>query len=137
VTGSVALGVRRLHIRFETRATKPPVFRMTAAGAAAQARSGLESLRWSLGEDLRDTAWLADADGLVTSNDIVRDPKFPIRELAEAAPRLRWIHIIGAGIEPLLRLDWLPRGIVLTNNRREAGGGHGGPFGGAPIFGCS
>jgi phosphoglycerate dehydrogenase-like enzyme len=29
---------------------------------------------------------------------------------------LRWIHIIGAGIEPLLPLDWLPDGVVLTNN---------------------
>lgn len=117
MTGSAALGASRLHIRFETRATKPPVFRMTAAGvAAAQARSGLEHLRWSLGEDLRDTLWLAEADALVTSNDIVRDAKFPIRELAGAAPRLRWIHIIGAGIEPLLPLDWLPRGMVLTNN---------------------
>ena len=106
-----------LHIRFETRIAKPPVFRMTAAEiAAAQMRSGLEHLRVSLGEDLRETAWLAEADALVTSNDIVRDPNFPRRELADAAPRLRWIHIIGAGIEPLLPLDWLPDGMVLTNN---------------------
>jgi len=104
------------HIRFETRASKPPVFHMTAPLiAAAKARSGLD-VRLSLGADLRDTGWLADAVGLVTSNDIVRDPKFPIGELAKAAPNLRWIHIIGAGIEPLLPLDWLPDGFVLTNN---------------------
>jgi phosphoglycerate dehydrogenase-like enzyme len=106
-----------MHIRFETRAGKPAVFRMTAAPIAeAQARSGLTEVRVSIGEDLRETAWLGDADALVTSNDIVRDPKFPVRELAAAAPRLRWIHIIGAGIEPLLPLDWLPDGMVLTNN---------------------
>jgi phosphoglycerate dehydrogenase-like enzyme len=104
------------HIRFETCAGKPPVFRMTEALiAAAKARSGLE-VRTSLGEDLCDTAWLAEAAGLVTSNDIVRDPKFPLAKLATAAPGLRWIHIIGAGIEPLLPLDWLPDGAVLTNN---------------------
>src|SRR5262249_4565207 len=43
-------------------------------------------------------------------------PKFPLRTLAEAAPKLRWIHIIGAGIEPLLPLDWLPDAVTLTNN---------------------
>jgi phosphoglycerate dehydrogenase-like enzyme len=108
--------VSDLHLRFETRATKPLVFRITEPLiAAAQARSGLEG-RVSLGEDLRDLCWLADAVGLVTSNDIIRDPKFPIGELAKAAPRLHWIHIIGAGIEPLLPLDWLPDQVVLTNN---------------------
>lgn len=106
-----------LHIRFETRATKPPVFRMTEPLiAAAKARSGLADVRVSLGQDLRELGWLDDADGLVTSNDIIRDPGFPIAELAMAAPRLRWIHIIGAGIEPLLPLDWLPNDVVLTNN---------------------
>ena len=106
-----------MHIRFETRPTKPPVFRMTEPLiAAAKARSGLASTRVSLGEDLHDLDWIGGIDALVTSNDIIRDPKFPIGELASAAPRLRWIHIIGAGIEPLLPLDWLPSGVVLTNN---------------------
>ena len=106
-----------LYLRFETRASKPPVFQMTGPLiAAAKARSGLGELYTSLGEDLRDTGWFAQADGLVTSNDLVRDPKFPISGLAKAAPRLRWIHIIGAGIEPLLPLDWLPERVTLTNN---------------------
>lgn len=106
-----------MHIRFETRPTKPPVFRMTLPPIrAALARSGLGEVTVSLGEDLRELDWLAEAAGLVTSNDIVRDPRFPLAELARAAPRLRWIHIIGAGIEPLLPLDWLPPGLVLTNN---------------------
>src|ERR1700721_2978967 len=43
-------------------------------------------------------------------------PGFPLYGLGRVAPRLRWIHIIGAGIEPLLPLDWLPNGVVLTNN---------------------
>ena len=107
----------QLHLRFETRAAKPAVFRFTEQLIAdAQARSGLAGTRTSLGEDLCELSWLAEADGLITSNDIVRDPRFPIRELAAAAPRLRWLHIIGAGIEPLLPLDWLPPGVILTNN---------------------
>jgi phosphoglycerate dehydrogenase-like enzyme len=106
-----------LHLRFETRANKPAVFRFTETLiAAAKVRSRLAKIRISLGEDLRGLSWLGDANGLITSNDIVRDPRFPIAELATKAPQLRWIHIIGAGIEPLLPLDWLPDRVVLTNN---------------------
>ena len=106
-----------LTLRFETRAAKPAVFRFTE-GLIAEAlvRSGLDRIETSLGEDLHDLSWLAAADGLIASNDIVRDPRFPLGELAAAAPRLRWVHIIGAGIEPLLPLNWLPPGLVLTNN---------------------
>lgn len=49
--------------------------------------------------------------------DIVVGYMFPLKEIALLAPRLKWIHIIGAGIEHLLPLDWLPKGVILTNNR--------------------
>jgi phosphoglycerate dehydrogenase-like enzyme len=42
---------------------------------------------------------------------------FPKKHLAQMAPNLRWIHIIGAGIEHLLPLNWLPPGVSLINNR--------------------
>jgi phosphoglycerate dehydrogenase-like enzyme len=70
----------------------------------------------SIGEDLRDLSWLSHAVGLVTHNDVLISPKFPLRELGAAAPKLRWIHITGAGVDPLLPLDWLPQQAVLTNN---------------------
>jgi phosphoglycerate dehydrogenase-like enzyme len=105
------------HLHFETRTSKPRVFKMTEEGiAVAKARSTVPDARTSLGHDLSDLSWLADTIGLVTSNDVIRDDKFPIRNLASAAPQLRWIHIIGAGVEPLLPLDWLPEGVILTNN---------------------
>jgi phosphoglycerate dehydrogenase-like enzyme len=105
-----------LHIHFETRCSKPSVFRITApAIAEAAARSGLGGLRTSLGEDLASLDWLSSAAGLVTSNDLLRDPRFPLQDLAGAAPKLRWIHVTGAGIEPLLPLDWLGT-VTLTNN---------------------
>jgi len=105
-----------LRIHFETRRDKPPVFRISAPLIAeAAARSRLAGLRTSLGADLESLDWLADAAGLVTSNDVLRDPRFPLRRLAEAAPLLRWIHVIGAGIEPLLPLNWLGA-VTLTNN---------------------
>ncbi len=42
--------------------------------------------------------------------------EFDRRDLAVRAPRLRWIHLTGAGIEHLLPLTWVPPGVVLTNN---------------------
>jgi phosphoglycerate dehydrogenase-like enzyme len=41
----------------------------------------------------------------------------PTENLAEVAPRLKWIHCIGAGVEHLCPMDWLPEGVTLTNNK--------------------
>lgn len=41
----------------------------------------------------------------------------PVENLAEAAPKLRWIHCIGAGVEHLCPMDWLPAGVQVVNNR--------------------
>src|SRR5258707_10562051 len=106
-----------LHVHFETRRNKPSVFRITEALVAdALAGRGLSGVRTSVGEDLASLDWLATASGLVSSNDLLRDPTFPLTTLAKAAPHLRSIHMTGAGIEPLLPLDWLPEGVTLTNN---------------------
>ena len=106
-----------LHIHFETRSNKPGVFHFTRELIdAAVARANPVDMRTTLGSDLKELDALATVNGLVTSNDVLRDPGFPLAMLAQAAPRLRWIHIIGAGIEPLLPLDWLPPGLTLTNN---------------------
>ena len=41
----------------------------------------------------------------------------PTENLAEIAPKLKWIHCIGAGVEHLYPMDWLPEGVTLTNNK--------------------
>ena len=41
----------------------------------------------------------------------------PTIDLARVAPKLRWIHIIGAGVEHLCPMDWLPPGVTVVNNR--------------------
>ena len=106
-----------VHVHFETRADKHPVFRMTEPPiVASRTRNSAANITITLGDDPRDRSWLQRATGLVTSNDILLEPDFPLTDLATHAPRLRWIHIIGAGIEPLLPLNWLPDGAVLTNN---------------------
>lgn len=49
--------------------------------------------------------------------DILLTWNLPTQKLAERAPHLRWIHCIGAGVEHLLPLDWLPAHVELTNNK--------------------
>lgn len=39
----------------------------------------------------------------------------PTRRMAEM-PDLRWVHLVSAGVNHLLPLDWLPPGVVLTNS---------------------
>ena len=42
---------------------------------------------------------------------------FPTRDLAKIAPNLKWIHIIGAGVEHLCPMDWVPEGVQVVNNK--------------------
>lgn len=103
-------------IHFETLSDRPRVFHITDQLVAdAKTRNKVET-QTSVGEDLHDLTWLAEAFALVTHNDVLTHPKFPLRSLRQAAPKLHWIHLTGAGIEPLLPLDWLPQTILLTNN---------------------
>jgi len=53
---------------------------------------------------------MATAQALVTW-------ELPTADLAARAPHLKYIHIIGAGVEHLRPIDWLPPGCVLANNR--------------------
>ena len=53
---------------------------------------------------------MADSDILLTWD-------LPTENLSSVAPRLRWIHCIGAGVEHLLPMTWLPEQVTLTNNK--------------------
>ena len=53
---------------------------------------------------------MAEAEVLLTWN-------LPTENLAEVSPNLKWIHCIGAGVEHMLPMDWLPDGVTLTNNK--------------------
>ena len=41
----------------------------------------------------------------------------PTANLARVAPKLRLIHVIGAGVEHLCPMDWVPPGVTVANNR--------------------
>jgi phosphoglycerate dehydrogenase-like enzyme len=106
------------HVHFETRHDRPSVFMITREliGAARRRNNVPRTVKSTLGTDLKNLAPLSTATAFVSSNDVVTDPRFPLRDLASVAPHLKLIHITGAGIEPLLPLDWLPKGVALTNN---------------------
>ena len=53
---------------------------------------------------------MADAEVLLTWD-------LPTEDLAAVAPKLKWIHCIGAGVEHLCPMDWVPTGVTITNNK--------------------
>lgn len=109
-----------MHVHLENLSTKPPVFRLTSDLVRETRRNHPDlarKVRFSIGDDLeRLAANLRTANVLVTSSDVLRHPRFPRAEMAVAAPHLRFVHAIGAGVDALLPLDWLPKGVRLTNN---------------------
>lgn len=56
-------------------------------------------------------------DDRIATADVLFGWRFNRAGLAEKAPRLRWIHAPGAGIEQFTPFDWLPEQVVFTNNR--------------------
>jgi phosphoglycerate dehydrogenase-like enzyme len=48
--------------------------------------------------------------------DILFAFDFPRGNLAAVAPKLKWINIPAAGVEGFMPFDWLPEGILFTNN---------------------
>jgi len=102
------------HVHIENNRDLGQVFDFTEETVAAAQRrlpAAKERLFFTVGYDgdiLEDT--LRTADALIGWN-------FDRGDLARRAPRLKWIHSIGAGVEHMLPLNWVPRGVTLTNNR--------------------
>ena len=60
-----------------------------------------------------------DEDNFKTSmanSDILLAWNFSTTNLKKIAPNLKWIHLISAGVEHLLPLDWMFDDLVLTNS---------------------
>ncbi len=107
-------------IHFEDGSTRPDVFRITAARVASARRRNREAaalVTVSCGQDLAGfEGWIGRASGLVCSSATLLDKRFPLHALATAAAQLAWIHVIGAGVESLMPLDWIHPRLRLTNN---------------------
>lgn len=104
----------RLHLHLENVSGKAGVFHMTAeryAHAARRHRDLAGRINVTIGWD---GDILSEA---LRSADVFVGSTMPREGLRAKAPQLKWIHVPSAGIEALTPLDWLPRDIVLTNNR--------------------
>ena len=53
----------------------------------------------------------------VADQDAIIGYMFPLDTFKEKAPHVKYIHIIGAGVEHLAPLDWLPKQTMLSNSR--------------------
>jgi phosphoglycerate dehydrogenase-like enzyme len=102
-----------LHLHLESFRDRPATFHLTEEhwrAARKRHRALAKRLKVTIG-------WDGDIiDEALRSADLMINSSPPCERLRERAPRLKWIQTTGAGIESLLPLDWLPEGVVLTNN---------------------
>ena len=106
----------RLHI--DNSSGKAGIYHITEErwrSAAARHARLARKLEVSIGWDG------AGLDSALAQADIVIGVPAERARLRERAPRLRWLHHTSAGVDTLLPLDWLPRGVAFTNNH----GAHG------------
>ncbi|HEX2828578.1 MAG TPA: D-2-hydroxyacid dehydrogenase [Burkholderiales bacterium] len=65
------------------------------------------------------TTWGEDAksyDEAVREADAMISYRFPRDNLRSRAPHLKWIQVLGAGVDYMLPLDWVPQDLMLTTN---------------------
>ena len=55
-------------------------------------------------------------NSLIGETEILVGWEFPRDEIEEVAPNLRWIHLMGSGLDQCLPLDWLPENVLLTTS---------------------
>ncbi len=106
--------MRKVHIHFDNDSSLGEVFEVTRARIKASLKKfpGLaRRLRITLEDDGRRL------DEHLRTAEVLFGWNFNRRNLAERAPRLRWIHAPGAGINHFLPFDWLPGHVAFTNNR--------------------
>ena len=114
------------HLHIQARQDAPQVFRMTEerfrttlakhSDIAGRIKFTIAAARTSLVADWSSENRQEFIEAMATADALV-GYRFPTDDLARIAPNLAWIHIIGAGIEHLLPLDWLPDDVDLINNR--------------------
>lgn len=102
-----------MHLHIDSLRWKPPHMHLTKAvyEAAARRHPALAArLTVTYGWDSEDF------EKHMRTAAILFAQRFPKKDLAARAPGLKWINVPSAGIEYLMPLDWLPSGVVLTNN---------------------
>ena len=104
----------RIHLHVENLSALGPIFEADRKRVreALASRPGLRGkVRVSIGYD-------GDViERRLKTADVVFAWDIPRHDLAQRAPRLKWMHAHGAGVNHLMPLDWLPPGAALTNSR--------------------
>ena len=104
----------KLHIHLQSNPKAPAVFHMTRKlyrEAAKRNPRVASQVQCTIAMDKRGFY------RAIPKTDILVGWWFPKYEMSDIAPNLKWIHVIGAGIEHLLPLDWLPKSVHLVNNK--------------------
>jgi phosphoglycerate dehydrogenase-like enzyme len=52
----------------------------------------------------------------MSNSDVLLAWNFPTNNLKKISPNLKWIHVVSAGVEHLLPLNWMSDDLVLTNS---------------------
>jgi glyoxylate/hydroxypyruvate reductase A len=106
--------VKKIHMHVDNDTSLDEVFEVTPA-RIRDALKKFPHLKSRLRITLEDDGHRLDEH--LRTADVLFGWNFDRRNLAERAPRLRWIHAPGAGINHFLPFDWLPENVVFTNNR--------------------
>jgi phosphoglycerate dehydrogenase-like enzyme len=113
-SGGTSATTRPFHIHIENSRSMMPVFIVRPdqyEPALARHPDVAERIRTTWGYDQDNFVdSMRDADALITY-------RFPKEKLRTHAPDLKLLQILGAGVDYLLPLDWVPPGVtVLTNS---------------------
>jgi phosphoglycerate dehydrogenase-like enzyme len=104
----------KLHLHIDNDRALGPVFEVTKQRlqeAMDKYPDVAKRLKVTIDYDCQDfEKHIAGADALLCW-------KFKLANIAQRAPRLRWIHVSGAGIEYFTPFDWMPDNITFINNR--------------------
>ena len=102
-----------MHLHIDSVRSKPQHMHLTPevyAAAAARHPALAERLEVTFSWDSEEFA-----ERMKTA-EILFAQRFPKEDLANVAPKLRWLNVPSAGIEYLMPMNWLPPTVVMTNN---------------------
>ncbi len=111
--GAVA-GRERIHLHIDNDSQLGEVFEVTPARLDAALKAFphvAQHLRITMETDGHRL------DEHLATADVLFGWRFDRSNLEQRAPKLRWIHAPGAGINHFIPFDWLPARMVFTNNR--------------------
>ena len=101
------------HLHLESGSSRPLIYQLHEAdwlAAVKRHRTLAKKLRVTIGHN--DTM----LDDALKTADFMINATPPQDRIRERAPNLKWIQTVGAGIDGLMPMTWLPQDITLTNN---------------------